>query len=459
MSRLTVVGDCLLDRDVEGEASRFTPDAPAPVLDEREVHTRPGGAGLAAVLAAGDGHDVTLVTALADDPGGRELADLLHRAGVELVDLGLRGRTCEKIRLRAGGTSLARWDRGARTTAADVGAWTPAADEALRRADAVLVACYGRGLSHLPAARDALAATVGPLVWDPHPHGAAPVTVTTVATPNEAEVVHHVPEPAGDRLEAVTARADRLLGRWGVGGLAVTRGRRGALFTRGDGMPLAVPAPAVGSGDPCGAGDRFASALVGELATGALPPQAVTAAVHAASRFVAAGGAASVRIGVSGTTAPAGAGDDAFTLVERVRAHGGTVVATGGCFDLVHVGHVQVLEAARALGDCLVVCLNADASVRRLKGPHRPIVPAADRAELLRALACVDAVVVFDEDTPSEVLRRLRPDVFAKGGDYGSARIPEADVLAAWGGQVVTLPYLEGRSTTRILQEVTRRDS
>lgn len=133
------------------------------------------------------------------------------------------------------------------------------------------------------------------------------------------------------------------------------------------------------------------------------------------------------------------------------------MVATGGCFDLVHAGHIHMLEAARALGDCLVVCVNSDDSVRRLKGADRPIVPAEDRADLLAALACVDAVVIFDEDTPVAALRRLRPHVFAKGGDYGSTTIPEAAVLASWGGQAVALPYLDGRSTTRLLQEVRTR--
>jgi D-beta-D-heptose 7-phosphate kinase/D-beta-D-heptose 1-phosphate adenosyltransferase len=457
VSHLVVLGDCLLDRDVDGEASRLTPDAPALVVDEREVRSRPGGAGLAAVLAARDGHDVTLVTALAGDGPGRELAELLALAGVEVLDLGLRGRTCEKIRLRAGGTSVARWDRGERTTAADVGEWTGAADAALRRADAVLVACYGRGISASPAVRRALGAVDAPLVWDPHPHGAEPVRATTIATPNDGEVRVQVPEVDGDGLDAVTARADRLLERWGIAGLAVTRGARGALFTRGDGMPLAVPAPAVATGDPCGAGDRFAASVTASLAAGEVPSAAVTSAVHAASRFVVAGGAAAVRIG-DPAGGDGGTPDDAFALAAQIRAGGGTVVATGGCFDILHAGHVQVLEAARGLGDCLIVFLNSDDSVRRLKGEQRPIVPEHDRAELLRALSSVDDVVVFDEDTPAEVLRRLRPHLFAKGGDYGSTRIPEADVVAEWGGQAVTLPYLEGRSTTRILQEVQRRE-
>jgi rfaE bifunctional protein nucleotidyltransferase chain/domain len=129
-------------------------------------------------------------------------------------------------------------------------------------------------------------------------------------------------------------------------------------------------------------------------------------------------------------------------------------VATGGCFDLLHAGHVRLLEQARALGDCLIVCLNSDASVARLKGPDRPLVGERDRAAVLGALACVDAVVVFGEDEPTAVLRRLRPDVWAKGGDYAVGDLPEARALAEWGGQAVIVPYVAGRSTTQIIEKV-----
>jgi rfaE bifunctional protein nucleotidyltransferase chain/domain len=135
------------------------------------------------------------------------------------------------------------------------------------------------------------------------------------------------------------------------------------------------------------------------------------------------------------------------------------VVATGGCFDVLHAGHVRLLAEARSLGDCLVVCLNSDASVRRLKGPGRPRSSQSDRAAVLLALSSVDAVAVFDEDTPAEVLDRLRPDVWVKGGDYAGTELPEAGVLARWGGQAVVLPYLAGRSTTRLLQEVVPHDA
>lgn len=452
---LVVVGDALLDRDVEGRVERLCPDAPVPVFDEEERTSRPGGAGLAASLAADDGYRVVLVTALATDPAGRELAALLSEAGVEVVDLGLGGVTPEKVRVLAGGRSLLRLDRGGREPG-PVGAVTDAARDALSTADAVLVADYGRGLTAAPGLRAALTEVAAgvPLVWDPHPRGAEPVEGVRLVTPNSPEAERLVPEAEG--ASPVAGRALALSHRWNSS-VAVTLGPEGALLAGPDGNVLNVPAPKVSAGDPCGAGDRFASRAAGLLADGATVEQAVAGAVLAASGFVAAGGAAGASLG--GTVEPENVASraDAEDVVSSVRAAGGTVVATGGCFDLLHAGHVNTLRAARALGDCLVVCLNSDASVRRLKGSDRPLVPEEDRAAVLEALGCVDAVVVFDEDTPEAVLERLRPDVFAKGADYAVSELPEAKLLQRWGGRAVILPYVAGRSTTRLIQQAVDR--
>jgi rfaE bifunctional protein nucleotidyltransferase chain/domain len=218
-----------------------------------------------------------------------------------------------------------------------------------------------------------------------------------------------------------------------------------------------IPTVRARSGDPCGAGDRLAATVAARLADGALVSEAVAAGVLAASEFVAAGGASAVDLRpASGADAVDDATDTA-SIIASVRARGGTVVAAGGCFDLLHAGHVSYLEAARSLGDCLVVCINSDDSTRRLKGPGRPLVPESDRAAVLRSLSCVDAVEVFDEDTPVPLLGRLRPDIFAKGGDYALTDLPEAALLASWGGQAVVLPYLDGRSTTALMKEAVRR--
>ncbi|WP_267716199.1 D-glycero-beta-D-manno-heptose 1-phosphate adenylyltransferase [Streptomyces sp. CoH17] len=442
---LVVVGDALLDRDLSGSADRLAPDAPVPVVSECAERIRPGGAALAAYLAARDGREVTLITGVGDDPAGRALRELLD-PWLTLVPLPLTGTVPEKTRVLAQDRPVVRLDRGG----GRVRGATDEARDALRSARAVLVSDYGRGAAD--ALRDVLAARP-PLVWDPHPRGGPPVPGTRLVTPAEKEAHALAPSPdhPGGGLRAAALAAAALVRDWRAAAVAVTLGPRGALLSYGE-HPLLVPAPAAHHGDACGAGDRFAATAAGLLADGALVGEAVEGAVGAATAFVAAGGAAAVPPADSGR-APASPPDtdDPGALAARVRAGHGTVVAAGGCFDLLHAGHVGLLQAARRLGDCLVVCVNSDASVRRRKGGGRPVNPLADRVRVLRALACVDAVAVFDEDTPERLLGDLRPDVWVKGGDYAGADLPEAALLQEWGGQAVLLPYLDGRSSTALL--------
>ncbi|CAL9290114.1 MULTISPECIES: D-glycero-beta-D-manno-heptose 1-phosphate adenylyltransferase [Streptomyces] len=441
---LVVVGDALLDRDLTGRAERLAPDAPVPVVDDCGERTRPGGAALTAYLAARDGRDVTLVAGMGDDPASRELRRLLD-PWLTLVPLPLTGPLPEKTRVLAHDRPVVRLDRGAgRTRAA-----TDAAREAVRAAPAVLVSDYGRGAAD--ALRDDLAARP-PLVWDPHPRGGPPVPGTRLVTPAEKEAHALAPQDGTPRrdLRAAAHSAAVLVRHWRAAAVAVTLGARGALLSYGE-HPLLVPAPAAHPGDSCGAGDRFAATAAGLLADGVLVAEAVEGAVAAATGFVAAGGAAAVPSADAPPERPPDE-DDPHALAARVRAAHGTVVAAGGCFDLLHAGHVGLLQAARRLGDCLVVCVNSDASVRRRKGGGRPVNPLADRIRVLRALACVDAVAVFDEDTPERLLADLRPDVWVKGGDYAAADLPEAALLQEWGGQAVLLPYLDGRSSTALME-------
>ncbi|MEU7751793.1 PfkB family carbohydrate kinase [Micromonospora sp. NPDC049171] len=470
---VVVLGDTLLDRDVEGVVNRLCPDSPVPVLDETAASDRPGGAGLAAVFAAAQGAEVVLVTALADDAGGARLSALLAAAGVQVFPLALSGATPEKIRLRARGRVLLRHDRGGAS-----GEPGQPSDEVLRvigAASAVLVSDYGRGVARQPALRDALSATRAPVVWDPHPRGPAAIPGVHLATPNESEVRDLVPAlPGASRLAAASRGAQGLRRRWRAGAVAVTLGGDGALLCHAGSTPLVVPTPGSAEGDTCGAGDRFAAAASLALAQGALVSEAVQAAVAEASAYVAGGGVAAALPPPARPmpTSVVGLGGDRVgvapvaTLLAEVRATGGTVVATGGCFDLLHAGHVATLQAARQLGDCLIVCVNSDASVAGLKGPDRPVMSEGDRARLLAALSCVDAVLIFDEPTPDAALSWVRPDLWVKGGDYATgggdaaATLPEAEVLKRWGGNTVVVPYLDGRSTTdmivRTLAERTR---
>lgn len=295
---VVVVGDLLLDEDVDGRTDRLCPDAPAPVLEVAAESARPGGAGLAAVLlAAGEGVDLALVTALDDDGAARRLRRML--AGCVALHAGpAGGGTAVKTRLRAEGRVLLRADRGRGRAAPDLGARLGAAlGGALSPTpDGVLVSDYGRGVSADPQVRDAVQHTTAPVVWDPHPNGTVPVPGCTVVTPNlsEACAVLGVPAPAADDTDAVLGLAGALRVQWQADAVVITLGARGAALHDGH-HPVVVPAPPAPDGDPCGAGDRFAGCLTAALAAGTSLDRAVRDGVAAASAFVARGGAGAVR--------------------------------------------------------------------------------------------------------------------------------------------------------------------
>ena len=480
---LVVVGDSLLDVDLDGVSERLCPDAPVPVVDVRRQSQRPGGAALAAVLAARTGVPVVLVTALGQDRSAETLLDLLDGlpgGRVTVCRLPLTGGTVRKTRVAAAGRLLLRLDDG--TGRAQPGPVPEPVRQALAGAGAVLVSDYGRGVTELPELRRLLREATArvPVVWDPHPKGATPVPGCHLITPNAAEAVS-----AGGVDEPALA-AEVLARRWQAAAVAVTVGRRGAVLfdrtgetltevpvPRGDDARTPASEPGTDRLDTCGAGDQFAAAAAIALRTGSTPRRAVEVAVAAASDYVHAGAAATVSVSRSTGGFEPGieveldvelktliedeldTGSDGFAFAEQVRARGGRLVATGGCFDLLHPGHLRLLRQARRLGDALVVCLNSDDSVRRAKGPGRPVMSQQDRTAVLSALVDVDAVVVFDSDTPVEVLRRLQPDVWVKGADYAGRPVPERSVVENHGGRVEFIPLVPGQSSTRLTHRAT----
>lgn len=470
--RIVVVGDVMLDVDLSGDATRLSPDAPVPVVDVSGVKRRAGGAGLVARMLAADSWPVTLVTVLGDDDAGRQLET--HLAGVRVISGPSGYASPVKTRVRAGSHPVVRFDQGCgKAPVPDI---SPAMLHAVEQAGVIIVADYGRGLAANPQLRDLLARLAGsiPIIWDPHPAGPDPVPGVAVVTPNLAEASKAARAVAGEHEpQDLAVHAGRiLLEHWQSRAVLVTKGEQGAVLLReGRNSPEAVPAPRVEAGDPCGAGDRLAASLAVHLLAGRDLGEAARLAVRDAADFLASGGVSAFPdpatdpiTSVADPASEPGSGATArrarnqsaakrritepLLLARVVRGNGGKVVATGGCFDLLHAGHVRSLAAARELGDCLIVCLNSDDSVRRLKGRERPIIGQQDRAELLLAMECVDAVMIFDEDTPEAALERLRPDIWVKGGDYKGARLPEADLVEKWGGRCLTVPYHPARSTT-----------
>jgi D-beta-D-heptose 7-phosphate kinase/D-beta-D-heptose 1-phosphate adenosyltransferase len=429
---LLVIGDVLLDRDVVGTSERLSPDSHAPVLDVTGVHDRPGGAGLAALLAERRGVTVTLATSVGLDPAGDRVVELLKRS-VDVRPVATQAATPGKSRVIVNGRCRLRMDDYGHLlgTGPDAGAAEVDRHELellVQAADAILVSDYGGAMTADPTVREVVEAAAArvPVVWDPHPRGEEPVRGCRAVTPNRAEAQRFSGMEGDSDLGRVAADLRR---RWAATAVCVTDGAHGVVTDEG-GLLYRTTAPACPPGvDPCGAGDRFAGAVAVGLGRGADLRSALGAATSEVSAWLTAGG-------VSGGA---------------VR---GVVVATGGCFDVLHAGHLRLLEAAAREGDSLVVLLNSDAGVRRLKGPGRPVSSQADRTAMLLALRCVDAVVVFDEDDPRRALAELRPDVWVKGGDYRHEDLVEAPVVESFGGRVHLVDVLEGRSTSSMLHRL-----
>ncbi len=465
-----VLGEAMLDTYLRGTAERLSREAPAPIVQLRERQYAPGGAANTATNLRRLGAAVTLLSVIGDDGDGRRVRESLIGRGVEVEHLlsSPTRRTLSKNRVVADGQLLVRFDQGTTEPL------EPAEDDELvsrleslyARCDAVVVSDYGYGIL-TPRVRDALrelqARSPGLLVADAKDLRAYRRVGVTAVKPNYAEAVGLLGDQQVEgvrvRLQQVAANGKRLLRLTGARIVAVTLDAEGALIFESGAPPFRTYARPTGNSRAAGAGDTFVSAFTLGLAAGGTTPAAAELASAAAAIVVGKEGTAEcsadeLRAYLLADDKYARGSEAVARTVAIHREQGRRIVFTNGCFDILHRGHITYLNRAKTLGDVLIVGLNEDASVRRLKGPSRPINPLEDRAQVLAALSCVDHIVPFSGDSPTEALRAVRPDLYVKGGDYTYDSLPEAALVEELGGQVQILPFMEDRSTSGIIDRI-----
>jgi len=462
-ARVAVVGDLMLDRYWHGPTGRISPEAPVPVVHVQGVEERPGGAGNVALNLASLGVGVRLYGLTGDDEAAASLATTLEAAGVECRFHPVPGLpTVTKLRVLSRHQQLIRLDFEQAYPAEAARALARAVE--LQGVGALILSDYGKGAL----------ATVGELIQAARAHG-LPVLVdpkgndfgryrgATCITPNLAEF-EAVVGPCPDEATLV-AKGEALMRDLGLTALLVTRGEHGMTLLRPGRPEFHLPTQAREVYDVTGAGDTVIATLAAALAAGSDWEQATALANLAAGRVVGKLGTATVslpelRRAASGLAGGGVVNEEQLLLaVADARAHGERIVMTNGCFDILHAGHVAYLEAARRLGDRLVVAVNDDASVRRLKGAGRPVNPLERRMAVLAGLASVDWVVPFSEDTPERLICRVRPDVLVKGGDYRPEDIAGGRCVREAGGEVRVLGYEDGCSTSAIIRAIREEEN
>jgi D-beta-D-heptose 7-phosphate kinase / D-beta-D-heptose 1-phosphate adenosyltransferase len=464
---VVVVGDCILDRWTVGEAERVSREAPAPVVRVTETVAVPGGAANTAVNARALGARVRMVGFVGDDESGAVLRERLEAAGVDttyLVEVA-GARTTTKSRVVGGDRVVVRVDELAEPPSeADGARLADAVARAVRCADAAVVCDYGLGVRAVDVVPVLDRDRPGAVVVDAHDLTRWAPLHPDLVTPNAGEaagLLDRALGSGGERVHAVVAARSEVLAATGARAAVVTLDRDGTVLLETDPAvePFRTRATPASEQQASGAGDTFCAAATVALAVGAPVRDAVAVAQAAADVVVREAGTSvcSAAALLESVTAPAATvvdHDDLALAIEDARRAGRRVVFTNGCFDVVHRGHTTYLRQARDLGDLLVVAVNDDDSVRRLKGPERPINPAEDRAGVLAALACVDLVTVFATDTPIPLIERVRPDVYVKGGDYSPEMLRETEVVRSYGGEVVMVDYVPEHSTSAVVRRI-----
>lgn len=470
-ARVALVGDVMLDRFVYGHVERISPEAPIPVLRVDGERVMPGGAGNVARNLAALGAEVAFFSAIGDDEAGAELRTALEaEPGIDAALTAVSGRaTTVKTRFVAMSQQILRADRET-TQALDAASSEKlfaALKGTLAEKQVLILSDYGKGVLTPSFAREAIAAAKAAsvsVVVDPKGRDYSLYAGASVVTPNRKELGEATGLPV-ETDDEIVAAARKLISAHGLGAVVVTRAQAGmSVVTAADVTHLKAEAREVF--DVSGAGDTVVSTLAAALAAGLPLAEAASLANSAAGIVVGKVGTAVVHRDelaaklrereLSVLEAKVAGLKSAQDIVAGWRARGLKVGFTNGCFDLLHPGHVTLLERSRALCDRLVVGLNSDASVARLKGAGRPVQPDIARATVLAALTSVDLVVIFEEDTPEALIKALCPDLLVKGGDYTIDRIVGADFVQAHGGRVEIVDIVPGFSTTSTLARLGR---
>lgn len=468
--KVVIIGDLIIDRYISGEVSRISPEAPIPVLAARSSELRLGGAGnVAANLRAMDA-EVEIVGVVGDDGHGRAMRELFEdgKIGTKGVVVDGSRPTIEKTRMMSGVQQMLRvdWEDVRPLDGSTLDEMLKTIPELIENADAVVLSDYGKGMLTKEVLETTIAAGRArgiPVLVDPKGADFTKYSGATLVTPNRKEAELALGHKIAS-LDHLPEAADELIRMANLDMTLITLSAEGIYFrTKAtDDAPARdgrIPTLARAVFDVTGAGDTVVAHLALYLGAGIDPEAAVTLANHAAGIVVAKLGTHSVNRAEMVDRLQQGLPHEGKVVgragigkvVEELRREGKRVVFTNGCFDVLHAGHVNYLRFARSKGDALIVGVNDDASVSRLKGPSRPVNGIDDRLEVLASLEFVDVVVPFDEDTPKLLVEQVSPDVLVKGEDYKDKVVVGADWVESHGGQVVLAPLLQGRSTTGII--------
>jgi D-beta-D-heptose 7-phosphate kinase / D-beta-D-heptose 1-phosphate adenosyltransferase len=461
-ARVLIIGDVMLDRYWHGDTSRISPEAPVPVVRVADAEERPGGAGNVALNIAALGGKPVLMGLVGIDEHGRTLEQLLTSSGVECRFTRMAEYpTVTKLRVMSRHQQLIRLDFEEGFEGFDHGLFANQVEAALADVDVVVLSDYGKGVLSQARILIEMARALGkPVLVDPKSSDFSKYHGASLITPNLNEF--RAAAGAFSDESGLVEQGMKLIEEQALGGLLVTRSEQGMSLLLADKKPFHQPTRAREVFDVTGAGDTVISVLAAGLAAGLDMQQAVLLSNIAAGIVVGKLGTASVTVpeirralhehddSLQGVVSE----DQLMIAVEDARAHKERIVFTNGCFDILHEGHVAYLEQARRLGDRLIVAVNDDASVQRLKGESRPINPLDRRMAVLAGLAAVDWVVPFSEDTPERVICRVLPDLLVKGGDYRPEQIAGYDCVTRAGGEVRILDFLEGCSTTDIVERI-----